>query len=1148
MAESATKESGISATEPEEILVPAESSAAVHNRAEVSRSQDAEQKKSILAEGSRKFVEKANDDLYKAMFVGDQAKIQQALDEGADVNAKFELGYTALHIAMIIGNYEILDLLLKNNASSDTLARSGMSPLHIAARTGSLREIQCLLASGCKIDVADNDGWTALMWCCQRAHTEAAELLLQKGADMNRATKDGRTPLMMVASQPATGMLDFLLRQNPTLNAVDMDGWTALQYACSFGKLETVDRLIKQGLDVNHRDDTGWTPLHHALQNGTERAKIFQRLREAKAKITATDDTQETPLHVATKEQCSEIVKHLLDAKDGLPVDALNKDGWTALHIASSHGNDELVKMLLDKALAVERALSISDGELAGEQTEIGRVSSAKATVTRLVKGSSPSEKQLIVRTLDEEGSIDKVTHMLEMATLDAEESRLIWFASRPKKHEGVTKILQQQKMKTTAETPLNLAAFHGLVKVVWWLLATTDKSEEKVARDRISAAKYAEARKTSYEKQLKEEQAGKSMDKVKGHSDKDEKYELPKLAANLEDTVKDIKPTIVDFYCHDARVDFLWRSRTIQDIIYSLADQGGPEKIMDEARRTLKDIDSESLVYKSQDLKLRWIHLPANNMKWLEDLTLRIYLDNKKTKKEYTRVRNFLHRSWREFGTGNFNSKHMKPTCSKIPVPVPGRKELNVSGNDSANTRTNASSSEGRKQDAAEGKGESEDGQQTRKTKPPKPEQYDCTALYMPYLTFGKFYKAEEPHLQNNTGENLWIWVVDEKTIITSSTQRNDDFEDPVVGRILKHLEDQQKTTNGRPPPSSVKEMVGFIAQFCIRLTNTITWGNSKSEKEKDSAFLSDATEKSAIQIFADTIHEKSAEEKRLFHSFKEKMRGKVDESTSPVLERRSDKVEQGAQRTTEESEANKSETSKHKQESKDWSSISEAAVLLHEVKDIREELRILESLLKQQSSVWKAIPKLDAGQSADAKGPEYLLEEIKEMCKNTETIQNSVNEVLTLEQNGIGITEAVLARNQADESARQGKTLMIFTIVTIVFTPMSFLSSLFALNVSSFQHDDEGNLRYNPGWIFPLLFCVSIAITIPLLTIAIYVEDIRSMIKAGWVNLWKPRDIPTAKPNPVGQTDSLISSGTSRRSKQVVDLEGGTGVRERT
>ncbi|KAA8572385.1 hypothetical protein EYC84_003007 [Monilinia fructicola] len=65
--------------------------------------------------------------------------------------------------------------------------------------------------------------------------------------------------------------------------------------------------------------------------------------------------------------------------------------------------------------------------------------------------------------------------------------------------------------------------------------------------------------------------------------------------------------------------------------------------------------------------------------------------------------------------------------------------------------------------------------------------------------------------------------------------------------------------------------------------------------------------------------------------------------------------------------------------------------------------------------------------------------------------------------------------------ESARkQGKIMMVFTIITIVFLPMSFLVSLFALDVTSFPHEN-GNLKYTPGFIFSITFGVTAAVSIP-------------------------------------------------------------------
>ncbi|KAL4920611.1 hypothetical protein BDW62DRAFT_198908 [Aspergillus aurantiobrunneus] len=207
----------------------------------------------------------------------------------------------------------------------------------------------------------------------------------------------------------------------------------------------------------------------------------------------------------------------------------------------------------------------------------------------------------------------------------------------------------------------------------------------------------------------------------------------------------------------------------------------------------------------------------------------------------------------------------------------------------------------------------------------------------------------------------------------------------------------------------------------------------------------------------------------------------------------------------------------SKYGEVTEEWESISNAVGLLYEVKDIRDELNMLEALLSQQKCVWDALVEASAS-LGDAKGPAYILQGTNELCEVTDTIQTSVNKLLNLEQNSIGITEAVEARNQADEqvrqgeeSARQGKKLMVFTIVTLVFTPLSFLSSLFVLNISSFQHDAEGNLLYHPGWIFPVLFRTSVAISIPLMIVAVYVEENRDLVKR----------TPEANPELCGSTE---------------------------
>lgn len=74
------------------------------------------------------------------------------------------------------------------------------------------------------------------------------------------------------------------------------------------------------------------------------------------------------------------------------------------------------------------------------------------------------------------------------------------------------------------------------------------------------------------------------------------------------------------------------------------------------------------------------------------------------------------------------------------------------------------------------------------------------------------------------------------------------------------------------------------------------------------------------------------------------------------------------------------------------DWDSIKKAAELLKEVKDIRDELNILKTLLTQQKTVWYKLIGHAPG-TEDSKGPADILEEIKEMDKTSEGIHAAVN-----------------------------------------------------------------------------------------------------------------------------------------------------------
>src|SRR5262245_54275790 len=89
-----------------------------------------------------------NDQLYEAVRKGDVAAVKSALDRGADVNAKFRYGTTALFKAAERGNTEVAKVLLDR---------------------------------GAEVKVRDTFyGATALSWALQNDHLDVVRLLLPK--------------------------------------------------------------------------------------------------------------------------------------------------------------------------------------------------------------------------------------------------------------------------------------------------------------------------------------------------------------------------------------------------------------------------------------------------------------------------------------------------------------------------------------------------------------------------------------------------------------------------------------------------------------------------------------------------------------------------------------------------------------------------------------------------------------------------------------------------------------------------------------------------------------------------------------------------------------------------------------------------------
>ncbi|KAL8799893.1 MAG: hypothetical protein Q9182_005550 [Xanthomendoza sp. 2 TL-2023] len=191
----------------------------------------------------------------------------------------------------------------------------------------------------------------------------------------------------------------------------------------------------------------------------------------------------------------------------------------------------------------------------------------------------------------------------------------------------------------------------------------------------------------------------------------------------------------------------------------------------------------------------------------------------------------------------------------------------------------------------------------------------------------------------------------------------------------------------------------------------------------------------------------------------------------------------------------------------------IGKETALLAETKDIRDELNMISMVLKHQISVLEDMMNalLD-----EAKGPhnheqqseikkrykeqhkvvEVHLKDVERMDKQAEGIYTSLTHLLDLKQKHANAFEARFARDQAAFTGRQGQTIMVFTIVTIVFLPMSFIAAIFAIPVRDFPHEN-GTPSIPFSYVSKITFGAGLAISIPLIAVAFALDDLGVFFK---------------------------------------------------
>ncbi|KAL9109115.1 MAG: hypothetical protein Q9227_006206 [Pyrenula ochraceoflavens] len=1161
--------------------------------------------------------------------------VKLLLEKKADIRAKEDDGTTALHSASFNGHDSIVKMLIENEADIRARDNNGNEPLHRASIQPCPNTVRILLENGAAIDAQNSLGERPLGCAAlgqDHGNTETVQTLLEKGAEVNFLDNEGIPPLQYAAQKGSRHIVELLLEHGADISIAQPDGWTALHMAAhnaNEGEEEPITGiLLDYGADVHAIDDRSQTPLHFACKLG--RTRMAKLLLKHEAQADARDKNGWTALHLASSHGHGNVVQLLVEKGADVEIETADtKQSALVLAIVSSREDEGMAERREDHTSAVEC----------------------------LAQKTSLFGKKLAIDQVTAQEDLEVLTHAKctrNEEKSEIQEMKLLWFAKRPAHHSTVGEILRENPIKTPEEpnSPLEWAAYHGKHDVAWWILKTSLLTE-KMDKERERARRIAESRKGKFKSSKRSKNPAKgdklsqksttaiSSPKVKdkrnyqpftqieerrgsmiqdesrveedeenrfsltldmlrdpplvvGMSDSDEAYQTPVIEDTVKRDIDKFEATIVDFYRRDGRVNFLRRSRKVFNVIYD--KNAGVEKIMKEARGTLKKISPEAAKEKDEPLikkeKSRFASDNVSNAllelapaareedaeaKTNDHHVAIVKAEDGENIKDSEESDNGKISKEKKISEGDKKAENGKEAEEDKEIDDSKKTEDGKDTDDDKEKKRNESVAKSREKVMQAGRQGDVEGKQypdilgTRDSTPTSSVSPNGKSTVvdidhgkiradrrkfvlickMPYITFGKHYPdhaqvlcketykqlidayngkiihksrsldqfyyqtlenmserdADQVATRYITGkretevqklsdwtilrvDQLWLWVIDEETIVTCSTHRPDEMEDPVIEKIFNYLRLERGKGKGQPAPSSVDEMSKFIVNFCIGFINQATWDT----ENKNRSPLQAINEANLFKCFTNKVKRKREESEGTQQMPQDKQKGNV--------------VDTGAKPPS-------SDLSNKALETEDGKAISNAADLLEEVKDIRDELNILKTLLAQQNAVWEGL----FSPSPDTREEKNLVDAINainEMLEMSATIQQSVNDILGLEQNGINVTESVLSRElaersreQAEESFKQGKTLMVFTIVTIIFVsaipyleavlpilPLSFLASLFALNISVFQHDRHGNLAYRPGWIFPKIICVSAGISVLLIVVALNVERMTRML----------------------------------------------------
>ncbi|SMR52340.1 unnamed protein product [Zymoseptoria tritici ST99CH_1E4] len=980
-------------------------------------------------------------------------EIAKALtDHNVDLECGDKKGRTALMTAAWKGHLNIVQLLVQRGANIDTVDLRKRNVLHnVAADRGDER------SSGKKAEKAG-----------RRCGIDIVHYLLQAGVNIDAQDELGRTALHWACVTDNEELMSVLLTTRfggaspkSRTNAVDFRMKTALHFAASHNRGHLVELLLRHGADVHARSDGGWTPLHNACQEGS--VDLIKRLVDANADVNGELLNGRTPLHIAAEFGNEDATRYLL-SQPHTKRTVKDRFGSTPLLMAAQHGKKRIAEMLAPWN-RVE--------DLSRDEIEASKQFNATIVDFGNFRNENRVTRESVHKLLYARDPRDPTKHAISTMPKNVKATNFRWIhlpvnniawceALLTKRfiEEGATDIEGYKALETSFNHQHRGQMHHSrfMRPMCQVIHRTSAEPEEKTLSEqsghpaiiveeptalpgsRGTPTNATENGTTKKHRNMRNKDA-QTVAGAEQNGENTQPNEIGQEQASSDAVVaepaKSAKPARKP--ATPTKRQDTTASMTLSES--SITSKGSKKPKSAASKSQKKDgprpHPRNSIDKAASSPSKRGLHGSCNIFLFMP--YLHFETDSGRRAMQYAMEDpERLQYRVRADADEVLIRAHLTKSSSFLHV----RRTLDQFFYHNIDTHTR-----------------------------------DCDQVV---YRFQKKHRGDEnvdPKVF--MVDQLWMWVLGKDLVVTSFPQRWRQPRNDPLNVLEGIIEDINSKT--RDPVQNVYELAMTISGRCF--------GTFDRHRKGDTDFQ-------FLDMFESSIGAAMDGEASLFQDFSQASR-----QASEWLQSHQ-KLESRARQP---------------QFFDKLLDVGAETDLLAEIKDIRDELDIIRMVLDHQDNLLPdlrgairtiyldershpQLRKVEKGFEEQEKTISNPIKDIKRMDNQAHRIYESIRDLLDLKQKHANAFEARYAREQATGTQRQGRTIMVFTIVTVIFLPLSFVAAFFAINVKEFPHPSGDanpavmDLSYVSAWIFG----IGLAISIPCIAVALSVDEINVFIDA--------------------------------------------------